>query len=341
MKQKTRMRTRLANYALGLVVTFFLSILWVSAQSHHPEADAAAQTRGQVDTAAVLHDAAGEHGATAGHGDGPMKPAEEMLEILNHKVMNTPFIHEYPFPEIHFPQDWIIHVAGYSINLSLTRHTVYLLFAALVTALLLILAARQNASNAIPRGFGNLIEMVVVFVRDEVVQPFLGHDTKRFLPLLLTFFFFISIINLIGLLPFGATATGNINITAAFALTTFSFMILSGMKSNGIFGFWKGIVPPGLPGPLYLLMFPIEILGLLTKPFALAVRLFANMLSGGLVIGAFYALIFGMDTLIIAPVSLAFLIFMSLLKIFVCLLQAYIFTMLSSFFIGMSVHQSH
>jgi F-type H+-transporting ATPase subunit a len=180
-----------------------------------------------------------------------------------------------------------------------------------------------------------------VFVRDEIVQPFLGKDTVRYLPVLLTFFFFISFTNLIGLLPFGATATGNINITASFALITFSFMVFGGMRANGVIGYWKGIVPHGLPGPLYFIMVPIELLGMLTKPFALAVRLFANMLSGGLVIGAFYALIFGMDTLLIAPVSIAFLLFMSLLKMFVCLLQAYIFTMLSSFFIGMSVHQSH
>ena len=270
-----------------------------------------------------------------------LDPKEEMLAILEHKVENTPYIHEWPFPELHLPTNWVVNIAGFSINLSPSRHLVYMWIAMALTALLSVLAARQNARNAVPRGFGNMIESVIVFIRDEVAAPFLGKDTARYLPLLLTFFFFITIMNLLGLLPFGATATGNINITGGLALITLLLMIVGGMKHNGVFGFIKGLVPHGMPAPLLIIMFPIEIMGLFTKPFALTIRLFANMLSGGLVIGAFYALIFGMDTIAVAPLSLVFLLFMSLLKIFVCLLQAYIFTMLSAFFIGMSVHQSH
>jgi len=186
-----------------------------------------------------------------------------------------------------------------------------------------------------------MIESVVVFIRDEVAAPFLGHDAARFMPLLLSFFFFITVMNLVGLVPFGAASTGNLSITAGLAIITLSFMLFSGMKSNGVVGFWRGLVPHGIPLPIGILMFFIEFLGLLMKPFALAIRLFANMLSGALVIGAFYALIFGMDTVVVAPLSIAFLLFMSLLKIFISFLQAYIFTMLSSFFIGMSVHQDH
>ncbi len=270
-----------------------------------------------------------------------MTPAEEMLEILSHKVSNSSHIHEYPFPSLHLPEDWVVNIAGTSINMSPSRHVVYMWLALVVTLLLVVMAARQNARRVVPRGYGNAIESVVVFIRDEVAVPFLGHDARRFLPLLLTFFFFIGSMNLIGLLPFGATATGNINITAGLALITLFIMITSGMRANGVIKYLVGLVPHGIPWPLYIIMVPIELMGLITKPFALAIRLFANMLSGGLVIGAFYALIFGMDTLFVAPLSLIFLIFMSILKIFVCFLQAYIFTMLSTFFIGMSVHQEH
>jgi F-type H+-transporting ATPase subunit a len=337
MKGFRLLRSLFTNVTIGAVLTLLLMVFWFSANSQEVHQGQPAGGGTTVQTGADSASKAVENQ----QGSEELSPAEEMLEILQHKVSNTPFIHEYPFPELHLPQDWIVNLGGYSINLSLSRHIVYLLLSALLTAFLLIYAGRRNARNTIPRGFGNLVELVVVFVRDEIVQPFLGKDTVRYLPVLLTFFFFISFTNLIGLLPFGATATGNINITASFALITFSFMVFGGMRANGVIGYWKGIVPHGLPGPLYFIMVPIELLGMLTKPFALAVRLFANMLSGGLVIGAFYALIFGMDTLLIAPVSIAFLLFMSLLKMFVCLLQAYIFTMLSSFFIGMSVHQSH
>jgi F-type H+-transporting ATPase subunit a len=270
-----------------------------------------------------------------------MTPSEEMMAVLNHKVENTPYIHEWPIPTIELPQNWVVTLGSVRINLSPSRHLVYMWISCLLTALLSIWAARQNARATVPRGFGNMMEAVIVFIRDEVAAPFLGRDTQRYLPILLTFFFFISTMNLVGLIPFGATATGNINVTAGLALITFGLMIGGGMRANGVFGYMRGIVPHGMPAPLYVIMVPIEIMGLFTKPFALTIRLFANMLSGALVIGAFYALIFGMNTVLVSPLSIVFLLFMSLLKIFVCILQAYIFTMLSSFFIGMAVHQEH
>ena len=288
------------------------------------------------------HEATHENG---GHGDGHgtenLTPSEEMMRILEHKVENTPYIHEYPFPKLYLPQDWKIDIAGFTLNMSPNRHVVYMWLAMLLTILLTWLAARQTRTGLVPRGYGNMIESVVVFVRDEVAMPFLGKHSKRYLPLLLSFFFFITVMNLVSLMPFGAASTGNINITAGLALITFAFMIFGGMRANGVVGFWRGLVPHGIPFVIGILMFVIEILGLVIKPFALAIRLFANMLSGALVIGAFYALIFGMDTVFVAPMSIAFLLFMSLLKIFISFLQAYIFAMLSSFFIGMSVHQDH
>lgn len=300
--------------------------------------DRPAQQSGHATETAVQHPASDTHG---GHDVDDLTPTEEMMSILEHKVENTPYIHEYPFPKLYLPKDWKVNIAGFTLNLSPNRHIVYMWVAMFLTIVLTWLAARQNTTGVVPRGYGNMIESVVVFVRDEVALPFLGHNTTRYLPLLLTFFFFITVMNLVGLIPFGSASTGNINITAGLALITFVFMVLGGMRSNGVVGFWKGLVPHGIPFLIGILMFIIELLGLLIKPFALAIRLFANMLSGALVIGAFYALIFGMDTIFVAPMSIAFLLFMSLLKIFISFLQAYIFTMLSSFFIGMSLHQEH
>jgi F-type H+-transporting ATPase subunit a len=316
----------------------------------HAEGDQAGTEAGKQHTEhgvaaqdAAAHDAAahGDAHGSDGHGTDNLTPSEEMMRILEHKVENTPYIHEYPFPELHLPQDWTIDIAGFTLNMSPNRHVVYMWLSMLLTILFTWLAARQNRTGLVPRGYGNMIESVVVFVRDEVAMPFLGKNSARYLPLLLTFFFFIATMNLVSLMPFGAASTGNINITGGLALITFAFMIFGGIRANGIVGFWKGLVPHGIPFVIGILMFVIEILGLVIKPFALAIRLFANMLSGALVIGAFYALIFGMDTVFVAPMSIAFLLFMSLLKIFISFLQAYIFAMLSSFFIGMSVHQEH
>ncbi|MBR9977408.1 MAG: F0F1 ATP synthase subunit A [Bacteroidetes bacterium] len=303
----------------------------------HAQEQSALQPDQATETAAQ-HPGSDLHG---GHDTGDLTPTEEMMSILEHKVENTPYIHEFPFPKLYLPKDWEVNIAGFTLDLSPSRHVVYMWLAMLLTIVLTWLAARQNTKAVVPRGFGNMIESVVVFVRDEVALPFLGRNTTRYLPLLLTFFFFITVMNLVGLIPFGAAATGNINITAGLALITFVFMVLGGMRSNGVVGFWRGLIPHGIPFLIGILMFIIELLGLLIKPFALAIRLFANMLSGALVIGAFYALIFGMDTIFVAPMSIAFLLFMSLLKIFISFLQAYIFTMLSSFFIGMSLHQEH
>lgn len=339
-------------FFIAAVLAFIASPLRAE-QQHAPDHGTAAEQQGISPGAQHAdghesdgHEVVGHESAGSAHGDGHhgtehLTPTEEMMRILEHKVENTAYIHEYPFPEIHLPQDWRVSIAGFTLDLSPNRHVVYMWLGMLITILLTWLAARQNRSGMVPRGYGNMIESVVVFIRDEVATPFLGHSAARYMPLLLSFFFFITVMNLVGLLPFGAASTGNINITAGLAIITLSFMLLGGMKANGVLGFWRGLVPQGIPLPIGILMFFIEFLGLLMKPFALAIRLFANMLSGALVIGAFYALIFGMDTVFVAPLSIAFLLFMSLLKIFISFLQAYIFTMLSSFFIGMSVHQEH
>jgi F-type H+-transporting ATPase subunit a len=324
--------------ALIVAVLLFISMKSFAQDHGAAKPQDASTVHAQADTA--RHTAAEPHGE-AEEDVSKFTPQHEMLRILDHKIENTTYIHEYPFPKLALPTNWVITLGSFKINMSPSRHVVYLWLSALLTVLFTVLAVRQNRRNTVPRGFGNMMESVVAYVRDEIAVPFLGKNAQKYLPLLLTFFFFIATMNLLGLLPFGATATGNINVTAGLAMITLSFMLFGGMRANGALGYWKGLMPHGIPWWLVPLIFLIEIISIFTKPFALTIRLFANMLSGGLVIGTFYALIFGMDTVAVAPLSLAFLLFMQLLKIFVCLLQAYIFTMLSSFFIGMSVHQEH
>jgi F-type H+-transporting ATPase subunit a len=183
--------------------------------------------------------------------------------------------------------------------------------------------------------------VLVVFVRDEIAEPTIGKPYRTFLPFLLTMFFFILFGNFLGLIPFSATFTSNIAVTATLAIISFIMIQLGGIKQNGFFGYFKGLVPHGIPVMLLPLMVLVEILGLFTKPFALAIRLFANMIAGHTVILALLGLIFFMGTIFIAPVSVAFAIFIYLLEILVALIQAYIFTMLTSLFIGMAVHQEH
>jgi F-type H+-transporting ATPase subunit a len=157
----------------------------------------------------------------------------------------------------------------------------------------------------------------------------------------MSMFFFILFCNLLGMVPFGATATGNIAVTATLALTTLAMINISGIRHHGVGPYVKSLIPHGLPVWLVPLMFPIEVLGLLTKSFALCIRLFANMIAGHIVILAFMGLIFLFGSLLVAPVSVAAAVGMSMLELFVAFLQAYIFTLLSAIFIGGAVHPQH
>ncbi len=232
-------------------------------------------------------------------------------------------------------------------DFSITRHLIYAILGALLVAALFIGLARRYkrgvGRSTAPRGFfQNAMETVIVFIRDEIAKPNLGYKYPKYLPYLLTLFFFILTCNLLGLVPFGATATSNITVTAVLAIFTFLVTQLNGSRDH-----WQHVFnPPGVPWFIKPIMVPIEIIGLFTKPFALAVRLFANMTAGHLVILSLIGLIFTFTNLYgtgagwgVAVVSVAFSLFIYLLEILVALIQAYIFTMLSALFIGMAVEE--
>jgi F-type H+-transporting ATPase subunit a len=215
-----------------------------------------------------------------------------------------------------------------------------MLITAALLIILLTLAASANRRKKHPSGLGNFMEIIILFVKDDIVIPSMGKKGVNFLPFFLTMFFFILFINFLGLVPFMHTATGSISITASLAIITFVMTQVHGIKNNGLVGYFKGLVPHGVPIFVLPIMIVIEFLGLLTKPFALSIRLFANMSAGHIVILAFISLIFSLGYVII-PVSIAFSLFIYLLEILVALLQAYIFTMLSALFIGMAIEQEH
>ncbi|HAB52179.1 MAG TPA: ATP synthase F0 subunit A, partial [Ignavibacteriales bacterium] len=222
-----------------------------------------------------------------------------------------------------------------------TRHVVFLWIVAALLILTFVIASKSYKKSLVPHGFTNFIETIIVFVRDEIVKPTIGHGYEKFLPYLLTAFFFILYSNFLGLIPYTATVTSNIAVTATLAGFTFITTQIGGMISHGPLGYFKGLIPPGMPVALLPLIVLVEIFGLFTKPFALCIRLFANMTAGHVVILSLIGLIFIMKTIYFAPVSIAFALFIYFLELLVALIQAYIFTMLSSLFIGMAVHQDH
>ncbi len=237
------------------------------------------------------------------------------------------------------------------IDMSITRQLLFAWFGMLLVAFLFIrLAGRYKAGigrTSAPKGrLQNMLETLVLFVRDEIARPNLGDKTDKYLPYLLTVFFFILTCNLLGLVPFGATATSNIMVTAVLATITFVLTQLGGSRDH-----WMHIFnPPGVPAFVKPILIPVELLGLFTKPIALAIRLFANMTAGHLVILSLIGLIFTFGSLFggvagygVAPISVAFALFIYCLELLVSFIQAYVFTMLSALFIGMAVaqHEHH
>ncbi|MBK7625846.1 MAG: F0F1 ATP synthase subunit A [Bacteroidales bacterium] len=237
----------------------------------------------------------------------------------------------------------VIDEENLPLDLSMTKTVIGMLSAALIGLFLFLSLARSYKKTGIshPKGIQSFLEPVVLFVRDDVAIPNLGHKYEKYMPYLLTVFFFILINNLMGLIPFpppfGANVTGNIAITFLLATCTFLVTQFSGNKA-----YWKHVfATPGVPFWLLPVMIPVEIIGLFSKPFALMIRLFANITAGHIIVLSLICLIFIFDSLALAPVSIFFVIFMDCLELLVAFLQAYIFTLLSALFISMAVQEHH
>jgi F-type H+-transporting ATPase subunit a len=255
---------------------------------------------------------------------------------IMHHVMDGNYISFEPFGNLYLP-----HLQLFGLDISITK---YVFFIWIVAALLLIIgltAAKGYKKSLIPKGFSNMMEIIILFVRDEIVKPSIGKGYETYLPYMLTLFFFILVSNLLGLVPYASTITGNIAVTATLAIISFIVTQYSGMKSYGVLKYLKGLVPSGMPIMIVPVMALIEVIGLFTKPFALCVRLFANMIAGHIIIFSLIGLIFILHTVYVAPVSIGFALFIELLELLVAVIQAYVFTMLTALFIGMAKHSDH
>lgn len=241
--------------------------------------------------------------------------------------------------ELHF-EDEHSHNAM-PVSLSMTKNVIVLFLVAIILCLLAFGTAKHYRKNGAvaPKGVSKFIEPLVIFVRDDIAKDNIGeHKYKKYTPYLLTIFFFILIGNLLGLLPIlGANLTGNITVTFFLAVCTLIATVFSGNKN-----YWKHIfATPGIPKPLLIIMMPIELVGILTKPFALMIRLFANMTAGHVIILAFIGIIFINKNIAWGALSVPMALFISVLEILVALLQAYLFAMLSALFIGAAVEEHH
>ncbi|WKV13487.1 F0F1 ATP synthase subunit A [Marivirga harenae] len=227
------------------------------------------------------------------------------------------------------------------LDISITKNVVGMLLTSLLMFLGFISLAKGYNKRSIPKGVGRILEPLVIYVRDEIARPNIGSKYEKFIPYLLTVFFYIWILNLLGLTPLGFNVTGNIAVTVGLALITFFVTQFSGNKD-----YWKHIFwMPGVPVLMKIILMPIEVLGMFTKPFALLIRLFANITAGHVVVMSLIALIITMRSQfgIVASSSISFglAFFITLIELLVAFLQAYIFTMLSALFIGMAVEEHH
>ena len=322
----------------------------MSAAQHAEEAQAAAEHVGEA-----------EHGADEAFNAGEM--------IIEH-VSNSSLDH----PILHLP-----HIAG--INFSVTKHVMMLWLVAGTLFLVITLATRRYLSQErrIPTGFMNALEWLVQAIRDSIVLPNVGAKfVNTWTPLILTLFVFILAANAVGLIPIfevlglvdrfllfntpeseslinrvlhgGTTVTANYNVTAALASITFFSIIVAGTMAHGFVAHWKNLVPSGMAWPIYILLIPIELMSLIVKPFALTMRLAANMAGGHIAILSILSLVFifnqvfesaALGTGVGVAVAMPLAVGISALEIIVVLVQAYVFTLLTSVFIGMAINVHH
>ncbi len=245
--------------------------------------------------------------------------------------------------EYELDHDHIIETSGKSVvDLSITKNAATLMIAAIILLLLFTAVARNYKNgNLLPKGLTGFMEPLIVFVKEEIAIPNIGEKHyRKFTPYLLSLFFFIWLLNLLGLIPFfpgGANVTGNVAVTLVLAVFT---MIL--VNVNGNSGYWKHIfAPPGVPLWMYPIIVPVEIVGVISKPFALMVRLFANITAGHIVILSLISLIFIFKTAWASVAAIPMALFISVLELLVAALQAYIFTLLTALFIGLAVQEEH
>jgi F-type H+-transporting ATPase subunit a len=281
-------------------------------------------------------------------------PEIDVGEMVLHHTADAYSLDFAPFGHIEWHRWPDIHIGSLALNLTPTKHVVFMVLAAVLVFLTMFLAGRslkrQRAGERAPKGFAAAIEGLVLWVRNDIAIANIGHDGAKFAPLVMTLFFFILYANILGLLPWGSAATGNLAVTGALAILVFLVVEIRGFIKLGPGGYLRTIFPkvPGLGGAggavMAVAMAPIEIIGKLVKPFALAVRLFGNMTAGHFVILSLFGIVFlfgqlGVWSWGIGIVTAALVTGFMMLELFVAFLQAYVFALLTAVFIGLMQHE--
>jgi len=322
---------RVPRYAGMLALALMLAAPRLSAQD-----TAAAQTTSQ--TQAKPHPGF-DHPA----GQEAKKVDIILPHISDSDELDVPWFNAEGYRVVHLPHWKPIPIGSHELDLSPTKHVVMMLIAALLCCIILINAARaqgrHTAKGEAPKGLSGTIEAMVLYIRNEVILPAVGPHGDGFVPYLLTVFFFILFANLLGLLPYGSTATGNVSVTAMLAIIAFFVIEISGMIALGpkyisTVVYWPHDMP--LFGKILMtcIMTPVEILGKFTKPFALTIRLFANMTAGHVMVLALISIIFMFGSILVGVAPALMAVGIMLLELFVAFLQAYVFTLLVATFIG-------
>lgn len=268
------------------------------------------------------------------HGHSTVKRGDKEY-ILYHEKIYLAANGELTFDEEHYPTN------VKPFDLSITKNVLAMMFSAILLLVVFLSMARMyKKGSKVPRGIQGFFEPLILFVVDDIIKPNIpGDKYKKYVPYLLTVFFFIWFNNMLGLIPIipgGANVTGNIAVTLTLAFFTLLITNFSGNKN-----YWGHIVAPPVPKWLLFIMVPVELIGVISKPFALMIRLFANITAGHIIVLSLISLIFIFKTIFIAPVSIAFVLFIDIIELLVAILQAYIFTLLSALYIGMAVQEKH
>ncbi|MCP9762625.1 F0F1 ATP synthase subunit A [Lacihabitans soyangensis] len=338
------------KYVYSLV---FCIILGISPSfSQHTEEHAAATTAGHEEEkfdigGMIMHHIADEHGWEFTHGVKLPLPiilytADRGIEVfsssrLDHGQVYNDYKNEHEHI-VRVNADGTVNEAIHPMDFSITKNVATLMLGALLLILIFTSVSKgyvQNKGKA-PKGIQSFLEPLIVYMRDEVVKPSIGKNYGKYFPYLLTLFFFIFINNLLGLLPGGANLTGNIAITLVLALITFLITNLSANKY-----YWKHILLPNTPKWMWVIMIPVEVVGVLMKPLSLMIRLFANITAGHIIMLSLFGLIFIFKSWAVAPAIGVFALFMSAIELLVAFLQAFIFTLLTSMYIGSAIEEHH
>lgn len=271
------------------------------------------------------------------HGENVVEKGGQYYKLYHSKIYKTDaqgtINYEGDFPSNEKPWDF-----------SITKNVVNIIFVGIILLLVFGAMAKGYKKSLVPKGVAKFFEPVVLYVKDDIAIPNIGEKHyKRFMPYLLTIFFFIWFLNLLGLTPLGVNVTGNITITFALAILTFIITNISGKSTywSHIFNPLGGSMPWYAKVPLYILLIPIEVLGIFIKPFSLMIRLFANISAGHTVMMMLIGMIFIFKSWIGGPLTFGLTFFISLIEFLVALLQAYVFTMLSALYFGFAVEEHH